>query len=200
MHGSSEKYGQSERRSIDVNDLGEWDKMVTLIRKAGPGAGRFSLSGLRVYTRSGERESFGSLESIKDTTPGPESLGISGSRLRIETLTLFQNTQAYGETLKPYHGWAIRPIFAVSYIRNSAHTDTLADYPTAIRLISLHHPLHQLAMKAVPYRSNFYRVLGEPVDDVMRELDEWLTGLERILSRMEDVYKKGGYGSIDGKP
>jgi hypothetical protein len=55
-------------------------------------------------------------------------------------------------------------------------------------------------MKAVPYRSNFYRVLGEPTDEVMIELDLWLTGLEKILSRMELVYIEGQYGSIDGKP
>jgi hypothetical protein len=60
------------------------------------------------------------------------------------------------------------------------------------------HP--QLAMKAVPYRSNFYRVLGEPVDEVMRELDLWLSGLERILARMELAYKEGKFGSIDGRP
>jgi hypothetical protein len=55
-------------------------------------------------------------------------------------------------------------------------------------------------MKAVPYRSNFYRVLGEPVDEVMRELDLWLSGLERILARMELAYHEGKFGSINGKP
>lgn len=55
-------------------------------------------------------------------------------------------------------------------------------------------------MKAVPYRSNFYAVLGEPEDEVMRELDIWLTGLEKILARMDKVYHENGYGSIDGKP
>lgn len=58
----------------------------------------------------------------------------------------------------------------------------------------------QLAMKAVPYRANFYRVLGEPTEVVMVELDAWLDGLERILRRMEGVYKEGKYGSIDGRP
>jgi hypothetical protein len=55
-------------------------------------------------------------------------------------------------------------------------------------------------MKAVPYRSNFYRVLGEPVDKVMAELELWLNGLDRILERMQKVYTEGRYGSIDGKP
>ena len=55
-------------------------------------------------------------------------------------------------------------------------------------------------MKAVPYRSNFYLVLGEPQGVVMSELDLWLGGLERILQQMDQVYKKEKYGSIDGKP
>jgi len=54
-------------------------------------------------------------------------------------------------------------------------------------------------MKAVPYRQNFYLVLGEPTDVVMSELDLWLSGLERILVRMDGVYKREKYGSIDGK-
>lgn len=55
-------------------------------------------------------------------------------------------------------------------------------------------------MKAVPYRSNFYLVLGEPVDVVMVELDLWLGGLERLLAQMDTVYRVERYGSIDGKP
>ena len=57
----------------------------------------------------------------------------------------------------------------------------------------------QLAMKAVPYRTNFYRVLGEPTDVVMAELDAWLSGLEKVVHQMDTVYKEGRYGSIDGK-
>lgn len=55
-------------------------------------------------------------------------------------------------------------------------------------------------MKAVPYRQNFYLVLGTPVEEVMVELDAWLTGLEVVLRHMNRVYAKGKYGSIDGKP
>jgi len=55
-------------------------------------------------------------------------------------------------------------------------------------------------MKAVPYRANFYRVLGEPTDIVMAELDAWLGGLEKVLKQMDTVYKEGRYGSIDGRP
>lgn len=51
-------------------------------------------------------------------------------------------------------------------------------------------------MKACPYRATFYPKLGEPAEEVKVELDEWLAGLERILKQMEDVYKKGGYGTV----
>jgi hypothetical protein len=54
----------------------------------------------------------------------------------------------------------------------------------------------QLAMKACPYRATFYPKLGEPEAEVQKELDEWLTGLEKIVAQMEKFYKEGGHGTI----
>jgi hypothetical protein len=90
-------------------------------------------------------------------------------------------TKAYDRTLKPYHGFMIRPLFRVS-------TSGFFDRSLLIKL--------QLAMNVCPYRSKFYPSLGEPQDVVMVELDQWLAGLESILQRMTDFYKTGNYGSI----
>ncbi|KAJ9125601.1 hypothetical protein QFC22_000563 [Naganishia vaughanmartiniae] len=57
-------------------------------------------------------------------------------------------------------------------------------------------PLFALAMKACPYRATFYPKLGEPEAEVQKELDEWLTGLEKIVAQMEKFYKEGGHGTI----
>jgi hypothetical protein len=51
-------------------------------------------------------------------------------------------------------------------------------------------------MKACPYRAVFYPKLGEPEAEVQKELDEWLTGLEKIVAQMEKFYKEGGHGTI----
>ncbi|KAJ9109255.1 hypothetical protein QFC21_000584 [Naganishia friedmannii] len=57
-------------------------------------------------------------------------------------------------------------------------------------------PLFALAMKACPYRATFYPKLGEPEAEVQKELDEWLTGLEKIVAQMEKFYKESGHGTI----
>jgi hypothetical protein len=52
----------------------------------------------------------------------------------------------------------------------------------------------QLAMKATPYRKDFYTRLGGPDAEV--ELKAWLEGLEKIVKQMEDAYKANGWGTI----
>jgi hypothetical protein len=54
----------------------------------------------------------------------------------------------------------------------------------------------QLAMKACPYRATFYPKLGQPQDVVMEKLEAWLSALEDIVKKEEQVYKSGGYGEI----
>lgn len=45
-----------------------------------------------------------------------------------------------------------------------------------------------LAMKACPYRTDFYAKLGSPPEKVDEELEKWLSALERIVKRMQDLY------------
>lgn len=52
----------------------------------------------------------------------------------------------------------------------------------------------QLAMKACPYRADFYAKLGEPRDVVEREFQEWLKALEAIVTQIQAFlppYSKG---------
>ncbi len=51
-------------------------------------------------------------------------------------------------------------------------------------------------MKACPYRATFYPKLGSPPEEVQAELDQWLTGLDKIIKQMEVYYKSGGYGTV----
>lgn len=71
----------------------------------------------------------------------------------------------------------------------------------------LHRPLHsipspfvpissrtrasppQLAMKACPYRADFYAKLGSPPERVDEELHKWLDALEKIVKQLQDFYK-----------
>ncbi|KAG6900718.1 hypothetical protein C0993_003744 [Termitomyces sp. T159_Od127] len=80
-------------------------------------------------------------------------------------------TKSYEGTLKKFHNFVVKGIFAV-------------------------------AMKACPYRSDFYNKLaadpsgGQPAsqEKLDQELDRWLAALDVIVTRVEAFYEKGGYG------
>ncbi|KAJ1302549.1 hypothetical protein OPQ81_002866 [Rhizoctonia solani] len=50
-----------------------------------------------------------------------------------------------------------------------------------------------LALKACPYRKDFYERIGSPPDD---QLNAWLTSLDNIITRMDKFYKDGKYGEV----
>ena len=62
----------------------------------------------------------------------------------------------------------------------------------------------QLAMKACPYRRDFYAKLAADPDgsasvagdNVNKELDKWLHGLNMSVDQMQKLYKQKGYGKI----
>lgn len=45
-----------------------------------------------------------------------------------------------------------------------------------------------LAMKACPYRADFYAKMGSPPSKVEEELERWLAALEKIVKTMQDYY------------
>jgi hypothetical protein len=53
--------------------------------------------------------------------------------------------------------------------------------------------MFQVAMKACPYRKDFYAKLGSPPEKVDEELDKWLAALHQIVTRLQTFYEKGGY-------
>ncbi|KAL0576348.1 hypothetical protein V5O48_005646 [Marasmius crinis-equi] len=61
--------------------------------------------------------------------------------------------------------------------------------------------IFSMAMKACPYRADFYAKLaadkeGGPAvsqEKVSEELDKWLAALDSIVKRMENFYEKGGH-------
>lgn len=50
-----------------------------------------------------------------------------------------------------------------------------------------------LAMKACPYRQDFYAKLGSPPEKVDEELHKWLNALEKIVKQLQDFYASGNY-------
>ncbi|KAG8994704.1 hypothetical protein FRB94_004939 [Tulasnella sp. JGI-2019a] len=48
--------------------------------------------------------------------------------------------------------------------------------------------IFSVAMKACPYRKDFYPKLGSPPEKVEEELGKWLAALEVIIKRMQEFY------------
>ena len=50
-------------------------------------------------------------------------------------------------------------------------------------------PIFAVAMKACPYRKDFYAKLGEPREQVDQNLRAWLEALEKIVREMQQFYE-----------
>uniref|UniRef100_A0A1D1XE27 Glycolipid transfer protein n=1 Tax=Anthurium amnicola TaxID=1678845 RepID=A0A1D1XE27_9ARAE len=54
-------------------------------------------------------------------------------------------------------------------------------------------PVFALAMKACPYRKDFFDKLGEDQERVKQQYEEWLISFEKIVERLNNFYVEGGY-------
>ncbi|KAK9460254.1 glycolipid transfer protein domain-containing protein [Lipomyces oligophaga] len=70
-----------------------------------------------------------------------------------------------------------------------AYSETLIKFHSI-----LIRPVFKLAMKATPYRKDFYAKLGEDQALVKEQLLEWLAALEEIVKLIKEFYESGNYG------
>ncbi|KAK9316984.1 glycolipid transfer protein domain-containing protein [Lipomyces starkeyi] len=90
---------------------------------------------------------------------------------------------------------------AVALRKNIESTEELNESFTKAyneTLIKFHNmvvrPVFRLAMKACPYRKDFYAKLGNDYEAVKEQLLTWLAALERIVKIIQDFYDSGKYG------
>ena len=95
--------------------------------------------------------------------------------------------QSYDEVLRHHHGWLVQ----------SAVTVRVSDEPSRFKHVFIFVRL-QLAIRAVPSRSEFYRRLsqGAPEEKLDAELSKWLRGLNEIVVHMKRFLDQGGYGTV----
>ena len=55
-------------------------------------------------------------------------------------------------------------------------------------------PIFKLAMKACPYRKDFFEKLGADQTKVAEQLKTWLKALEDIVQIILDFFTSGNYG------
>lgn len=79
--------------------------------------------------------------------------------------------------------WELSKCFEKSY------SETLSKYHSF-----LIKPVFKLAMKACPYKADFYKKLGEPLDLVKTQLKEWVKHLSEVVLQIMEFFKKGNYG------
>lgn len=48
---------------------------------------------------------------------------------------------------------------------------------------------NKLAMKACPYRKDFYEKIGVLTDAALAQMKQWVEALENIISIIQDVFK-----------
>ena len=55
-------------------------------------------------------------------------------------------------------------------------------------------PIFKLAMKACPYRKDFFAKLGADQEKIVQQLTAWLEALEKIVKIIFDFFASGNYG------
>ncbi|KAH3663748.1 hypothetical protein OGAPHI_005150 [Ogataea philodendri] len=82
-----------------------------------------------------------------------------------------------------------RPKDELNKTFTDAYGKTLTKYHTM-----LIRPIFKLAMKACPYRADFFAKLGADQEKVAQQLEEWLSALEKIVAEIMAFFEKGNYG------
>jgi len=100
--------------------------------------------------------------------------------------------------------WLLRGLGFTCLALKNSHSDKSEELQTSFQksyeqTLKKYHsfvirPLFSVAMKACPYRADFYAKLGSPPDKVQAELGKWVTALDSIVKRLDEFYEKGGYG------
>lgn len=81
------------------------------------------------------------------------------------------------------------PTLELAKTFTNAYDKTLVKYHSFVV-----KPVFKLAMKACPYRKDFFAKLGADQEKVLKQLIEWLEALENIVKIIFDFYASGNYG------
>lgn len=114
-------------------------------------------------------------------------------------MCIFHPDNAYGKTLRQYHGWVVRGVFAVSisYSQSHHHFSPLRSICSCIVTVTCLFP--QLALRAAPSYQSFSAALvsteGEEkksgfTSGMHRDLGVYLPAMERQLGILDVLYEE----------
>ncbi len=81
------------------------------------------------------------------------------------------------------------PTKELSETFTSGYNKTLVNYHSFVV-----KPVFKLAMKACPYRKDFFEKLGSDQEKVLTQLKQWLAALQKIVKIIFDFFASGNYG------
>ncbi|KOS16091.1 het-c2 protein [Malassezia pachydermatis] len=110
--------------------------------------------------------------------------GQPGDKKRTATEGLMWLLRGLDFTAKALHRSLDNPTEELSASFTAAYENSLRKYHSIVV-----RPLFSLAMKACPYRKDFYAKLGPSEEKVRPQLSEWLEALEKIVARMHQFYE-----------
>eukprot|EP00300_Choanocystis_sp_HF-7_P027365 c32459_g1_i1.p1 GENE.c32459_g1_i1~~c32459_g1_i1.p1 ORF type:complete len:201 (+),score=27.71 c32459_g1_i1:43-645(+) len=114
--------------------------------------------------------------------------GLPGDKKRTATEGLLWLLRGLEFTARALRLSLENPSEELSTSFTKAYENTLRKYHSI-----LVRPVFSLAMKACPYRKDFYAKLGPSEDVVRTPLTEWLVALEKIVQDMHQFYEQGQY-------
>ncbi|KAI8993931.1 het-c2 protein [Trametes punicea] len=119
-----------------------------------------------------------------------------GQKKRTATEGLMWLLRGLSFTCKALQSAQANPTEELSTAFSKAYEETLKKFHNFVV-----KGIFSVAMKACPYRADFYSKLASdpaggpsvPADKLNEELNKWLLALDNIVKRMENFYEKGGH-------
>lgn len=81
------------------------------------------------------------------------------------------------------------PDWELSKAFEKAYSETLVKFHSF-----LVKPVFKLAMKACPYRKDFFAKLGDDLSKVNEQLQDWVSSLESVVDHIMKFFDSGNYG------
>lgn len=116
-------------------------------------------------------------------------LSEAGSKTKTATQGLLWLSRGLQFTAQAMRETIDNPAKELTVTFTDAYTQTLSKYHGM-----LVKPIFKLAMKACPYRKDFFAKLGADQEKVTKQLGEWLAALETIVKNIMDFFTSGNYG------
>ncbi|BFZ59422.1 hypothetical protein YB2330_000431 [Saitoella coloradoensis] len=145
-----------------------------------------------------QKDMTGNIKKIRDRQLAHPSTSMTLESL-VENEVKEKNRTATQGLLWLTRGLSFTAVALRRNVNNSAEELSTSFTKAYENTLRKHHsmlirPVFSLAMKACPYRKDFYEKLGSDQAKVQQQLQQWLSALEKIVASLNVFYEKTQYG------